>query len=151
MPAVFQAPAPRLIRHLQAGSVKARGLTKRAADKWDSHRQKELILCLSKFRLISVILSRPLTANAGRSAVALFSLLGSWAKQSKLECGVPLSFLPSVFARNKSICWFLVLVLLPGLAVASCPQACHNIGRCIGEGVLPAVFHPTLPGFFRHL
>jgi hypothetical protein len=42
--------------------------TQRAGDKWDSYRQKELILNSSKFRQISVLPSHPLAANTDRWA-----------------------------------------------------------------------------------
>ena len=33
------------------------------------------------------------------------------------------------------------------LAVASCPQLCHNIGKCFGGGILQAVFQPRSQTF----
>ena len=68
--AVFNPRSQTFYRHLQAGSVNAFRLTQRAADKWDSHRQKELILHYSNFRQCSVFSSLPLAANANRWALS---------------------------------------------------------------------------------
>ena len=57
---------PSLSRHLQDGSVNARGLTMRAADKWDSPRFSGRFLASSKVRQTGVVSAHPLAANAGR-------------------------------------------------------------------------------------
>jgi hypothetical protein len=45
--------------------------TPRAPDRWDSRRQKELILCSKEFRQISIISSLPPAGNANRWLVLM--------------------------------------------------------------------------------
>ena len=96
------------------------------------------------------MVSRCLCSQSGFPCYGFFSSVMSrlWCWGYQPPCFVMLFCLSAEVAHKLVWSSWRFRWLWSKLVMVSCSQSCHNIGRCFGDGILPAVFRAARPGSF---